>query len=125
MKALLGIVLLGAVLMLGAPSASADGATGKGNCLDQSTLATALQTLMPDPSQPWAEKVRARCSYRCKCHFRNRRKVPCRWTVFLDCPGRVCGRCLGRAKVRARAKCRRRGPVRSCFCPFKRLRLKP
>lgn len=72
-----------------------------------------------------AEKATARCRYRCKCRYVNRRKAPCHQTFLKDCPGRRCGRCVGAAEAKARRKCKVRGPVRKCTCTFKKIRQKP
>lgn len=71
------------------------------------------------------EKAAARCLYKCKCTYVKKRKVACRRSFFLNCRGRLCSPCLGRAKVKARKKCRVRGAVRKCYCTFKKIRQIP
>jgi hypothetical protein len=72
-----------------------------------------------------AEKATARCLYKCKCTYFKRRKVACKRSVLLSCAGRMCSPCLSRAKLKARKKCRVRGPVRKCYCTFKKIRQVP
>lgn len=70
----------------------------------------------PRPEWRTGARVRARCVYRCWCHYVERRMIPCQRHLRLWCPGRACGPCMDRARARARRSCGKRGTVRRCTC---------
>lgn len=128
MKSVLGMLFV-SVLVFGFSGAAQATPTSDQACVSPGdvspTVALAMERLLGDPAGFVEKRVRSRCQFRCRCTYMAKRKLPCKRVFVLTCQGRLCSRCLGRAKLKARNKCRARGAVRRCTCTFKRLRVLP